>query len=219
MTQVYSKHLGRSDSIALIEEVLVSVTMAENSSSASAGQPVTTHPGSVKTGGTWDVYILQPFEDKYSYTWQGKEREGANICCTLVCAQDTRQYCHAKLKKTNANATKYEKIQASLKPGARFHMSKASFADDAKSAYVSASLKTVVDLSNTTMSLCLTAPDSAVHPSPTATVAGSSGLQNNQLFDITALVQDVTETRTCREQVVLRGEDSGWVARQGQWKS
>ena len=45
------------------------------------------------------------------------------------------------------------------------------------------------------MSRCVTAPDSAVQPSPTATVAGSSGFQNNQFFDITALVQDVAETR------------------------
>ena len=74
-------------------------------------------------------------------------------------------------------------------------MSKVSFADDAKSKYVSAPLKTVVDLSKTTMSLCVRAPDSAVQPAPTATVAGSSGLQNNQFFDITALVQDVAETR------------------------
>ena len=67
LTQAYSKHLGRSDSIALIEEVLVSVTMAENSSNASVRQPGNTHlafsllnPGSVKTGGTWDVYIASP---------------------------------------------------------------------------------------------------------------------------------------------------------------
>ena len=93
--------------------------MAENSSSASAGQPGNTHlalsllnPGSVKTGGTWDVFILQPFEDKYGYTWQGEAREGAAICCTLVCAEATRQYCHAKFKKTSSNLTKYEKIHA-----------------------------------------------------------------------------------------------------------
>ena len=144
--------------------------------------------------------------------------QGANICCTLVCAQDTRQYRHAKFEKTCANLKKCEKNQASLQPRARFHMPKVSFVEDAKRAYVSAPLKSVVDLSKTTMSLCGTAPDSAVQPSPTATVAGSSGLQNNQLFDITALVLDVAETRDHAENR-SRGEDSGWVARQGKWKS
>ena len=70
-------------STSLQETVFVSVTMAENSSSSSAGQLGNTH-----------LALSLPFDDKYSYTWQGKQREGA-----------------AELKKTNANATKYEKTQ------------------------------------------------------------------------------------------------------------
>ncbi len=99
-------------STSLQEAVFVFVTMAENSSSSSAGQPGNTHlalsllnTGSVKIGGTWDVVVAQPFEDKYGYMWQVKQP----ICAAPSSPQKTRA-CHAKLKKTSANVTKYEKL-------------------------------------------------------------------------------------------------------------
>ena len=41
------------------------------------------------------------------------------------------------------------------------------------------------------MDACVGASDSAVQPAPTATVAGSSDLETNQFFDVTALIQEV----------------------------
>ena len=35
---------------------------------------ITYNKASVKIGGTWHVYIWQPFEDKYEYNWKGKTR-------------------------------------------------------------------------------------------------------------------------------------------------
>ena len=55
-------------------------------------------------------------------------------------------------------------------------MSKVGFVDDAKAAYVSCPLKQVVDLSNTTMEICMGGADSAVQPAPEATIAASSNL-------------------------------------------
>ena len=74
-------------------------------------------------------------------------------------------------------------------------MSNVGFAEDAKLAYVSCPLKTVVDLSKTKMDPCIGASDSAVQPAPTATIAGSINLGTNQFFDVTALIQEVLETR------------------------
>ena len=74
-------------------------------------------------------------------------------------------------------------------------MFQGSFADDAKTAYVSALLKTIVGLSEPTMDLCVAGSDSAVQLIPTATIAGSRGFQSNQFFDVTALFQAVRETR------------------------
>ena len=150
---------------------------------------------SVKTGGKWDVYIWRPFEDKYEYNWQGKPRQGSNFTCTLVSADDPRHYCQARLKKTSQNGAKYQQALNAYTHGARFVMSKVGFVEDAKAAYVSCPLKLVVDLSNTRMDSCIGAADSAVQPAPTATVAASINLGTNQFFDVTALIQEVQETR------------------------
>ena len=74
-------------------------------------------------------------------------------------------------------------------------MSNVAFVDDAKAAYVSCPLKFVVDLSKTKMDACVGSSDSAVQPAPTATVAGSIDLGTNQFFDVTALIQEVSEVR------------------------
>ena len=74
-------------------------------------------------------------------------------------------------------------------------MSSVGFADNAKAAYVSCPLKPGVDLSMTKMEACVGASDSAAQPAPTATVAGSTDLGTNQFFDVTALIQEVTEVR------------------------
>ena len=150
---------------------------------------------SVKIGGKWDVYIWRSFEDKYEYNWKGKTRHGVNFVCTLVASDDPRQYCQAQYKKTSQNATKYEQALNKFKHGNRFMMSKVSFVEDAKAAYVSSPLKNVVDLSNTTMEICVGGANSAVQPAPEATIAASSSLGTNQFFDVTALIQEVQETR------------------------
>ena len=146
---------------------------------------------SVKIGGMWNVYVCRPFEDKYKYLWQFKEREGCNFLCTLVSSEDPSQYCQTHFKKTTANATKYHEALRAYKDGSRFEMSNVGFAQVVKLEYVSSPLKIVVDLSKTKMDACIGASDSAVQPAPTATVAGSVNLGTNQFFDVTALIQKV----------------------------
>jgi hypothetical protein len=150
---------------------------------------------SSKTGGTWEVYIYRSFEDKYSYSWQGKPREGSNFICTLVDAEDPSQYCQAQFKKTSGNTQKYQQAIKECKDGAHFIMSRVGFVDDAKLAYVSCPLKTVVDLAKTKMDACIGTSSSAVQPAPMTTIAGSINLRNSQFFDITALIQEMDETR------------------------
>ncbi len=150
---------------------------------------------SVKSGGTWGVCVWHAFEDTYQSTWQGKPREGTNFLCTLVSSGVSSQYCQAQFKKTLQNGAKYQQALNAYKDGARFVMSNAGFTEDAKLAHVSCPLKTVVDLSKTKMDPCIGASDSAVQPAPTATIASSINLGTNQFFDVTALIQEVLETR------------------------
>ena len=169
---------------------------------ASAGQPSSAHlafrmlnKASVKTGGTWEVVVWNPIEDKYEYTWQGKLRQGTNFLCNLVSPDDPSCYLQAQFKKTSTNGTKYQQALQTYVKGARFVMSNVGFVDDAKAAYVSCPLKSVVDLSKTKMEACVGASDSAVQPAPTATVADSTDLGSNEFFDVTALIHEVKEVR------------------------
>ena len=169
---------------------------AQSSPAASAAIPLSMlNRSTVKIGTTWEVVIWDPFEDKYEYDWKGRKRQGTNFICTLVYAADPRQYCQAHFKKTVQNEKKYDEALKKNQAGARFKMSKVAFVEDAKAAYVSAPLKTVVDLSGTTMELCIGIASSAVQPAPEATIAASSGLASNQFFDVTALVQEVQEPK------------------------
>ena len=148
---------------------------------------------SVKIGGEWSVIAFRPVEDMYEYTWQSKPRQGTNFLVTLVSAQDPSQYCQAQFKKNTKNTVKYEQVKKAMEHGRRFVMSKVAFVDDAKLAYVSSSLKIVVDLFSTKMDACVDIPNSVVQPVPTATIAGSAALEGNQFFDVIALVQEVSQ--------------------------
>ena len=162
---------------------------------------------SVKIGGEWSVYAYRPVEDIYEYTWQSKPRQGTNFLVTLVSAHDPSQYCQAQFKKNTKNEAKYEKVKKAMEHGRRFVMSKVAFVDDAKLAYVSSSLKIVVDLFSTKMDVCVDIPNSVVQPVPTATIAGSADVEGNQFFDVTALVHevsDVTEHSNNRSSFVTK---------------
>ena len=171
------------------------------STTASAAQPASgnflplaqLNKASVKIGGEWSVIAFRPVEDMYEYTWQSKPRQGTNFLVTLVSAQDPSQYCQAQFKKNTKNEAKYEKVKKAMEHGRRFVMSKVAFVDDAKLAYVSSPLKTVVDLFSTKMDVCVDIPNSVVQPVPTATIAGSADLEGNQHFDVIALVQEVSQ--------------------------
>ena len=170
-------------------------------SQASAEQPAQTslplsqlNEASVKSGGKWLVDAYCPFNDKYEYPWAKTVRTGETFICTLICVQDPTQYCQAHLKKTAANAAKHANASKSFKNGMRFAMSRIAFVE-AKSAYVSAPLKNVVDLAKTKMDPVIKDQPSAAQPVPRSTVAGSSDLGANQCFDVIALVQEVGDTR------------------------
>ena len=171
---------------------------------AGAGQPAKTNTLSVaelnkasaKAGGSWAVHICRPIEDKYEYTWKGGTRHGTKLIVTLVSPENPSHYCQAEFKKTTKNENKFNETKKAMEHGATYIMSKVSFVDDAKRAYISCPFKDVVDLSGSTkMERCAGNPECAVQPAPMTTVAGSSALDGNQFFDITALVLEVEDIR------------------------
>ena len=46
--------------------------------------------------GTWEVCVVKPKMQNYTYTWNGQERKGTNFRCTLVSTDDDTKYCLAE---------------------------------------------------------------------------------------------------------------------------
>ena len=64
--------------------------------------------------------VCATFEDVYTYSWDGQERNGTTFKCLLVDTMDPRSYCHAECKKTKKNETAYEAAKAKIKNGTTF---------------------------------------------------------------------------------------------------
>ena len=61
--------------------------------------------------------VFHPWEDQYSYTWDGQERSGTIFRCLLVDTEDPKSYCHAEYKKpkptkTHTNAPSNSSLKA-----------------------------------------------------------------------------------------------------------
>ena len=141
--------------------------------------------------------VCATWEDFYTYTWDGQERNGTTFKCHLVDTIDPRSYCHAEFKKTKKDETAYEAAKAKFQNGATLVFSKIAFHDSAKTAYLSAPKREVIDLAKSTATQSLDSASNAcaVQPCPTGSVAQNHALKNNQRFDILALVKSVSDLR------------------------
>ena len=125
----------------------------------------------------------------------GKETDRKQLCRHTRVRNRFEPESRRAFQKTAKHGAKYEQAIKTMKAGNRFIMSNVGFVEDAKLAYVSSPLKIVVDLSSTRMDACVEKPASATQPAPTAAIAGSTDLADNQFFDVTGLIQEVQEVR------------------------
>ena len=140
--------------------------------------------------------IFHPWEDAYKYTWDGSERSSRIFKCLLVDVEDPTWYCHAELKKTTKNASTHNTTIAKFKEGAVFIFKSIAFVKDVKSQYLSASKRDVVNLAYTTASEVKGITQAcAVQPCPIGTVSEKLQLQQEQRFDLTALILTVSPVR------------------------
>ena len=88
---------------------------------------------------------------KISTNTIGRERNGQETTLSShSCPQQIQASIARGISKKNAkHGAKYEQAIKTMKGGTRFIMSNVGFVEDAKLAYVSSSLKIVVDLSST----------------------------------------------------------------------
>ena len=91
---------------------------------------------SAKAGGAWTVVVCNPIEDTYVYTWQGKERTGAQLLITLVSPSNPEAYCLAQFRKSQSNTIQYKAAKTKFLEQTTFQMTRVAFSDTAKSQYV-----------------------------------------------------------------------------------
>ena len=151
---------------------------------------------SVRTGNLskWDVSISLPRIEDFEYTWQGEKRKSQVFRCILTSLLDPTIYCLAEVRKEKGQSDTLEKAMNTYKDNLHFRMSKVVLSSKDKPEYNSTKHKVCVDLSKTTMEPLLQSARSAL-PHPGVTCADCQAFKSLQAFDITCLVDSVSEAR------------------------
>ena len=153
---------------------------------------------------SWEVSVYMAHMEEYSYTWEGQQRKGKFFKCTLVWMPDNTQYCYAEIRKTKGSpADIFEKAVDTYRDGFRFRMSKVALNGQTKLEYNNAPCKAVVDLTKTTMTKLLDT-GTTITPQPSITCSECLDFNKVQAFDITALVDSVSERRDVRDERKVR---------------
>ena len=146
--------------------------------------------------GTWNVFVFHPRIEKYLYTDKstGERKTGESFRCVLVSIEDQTCYIQAQVALRGTNREPLEKAAAKFTKSKCFCMSQVEFLPNASQAYLHAPLKQVVSLAKTKFDPLLHKADGQqMKAQPAMTLSEVQELQQNQLFDITALVAEIGE--------------------------
>ena len=146
---------------------------------------------------SWEVQVYNAKMRKYTYVWEGKQRQGANFTCMLVSTADPTQYCLGEAKPNKGgDQTPLQQAAAKFKDDLTFTLSKVALFKDAKKQYINTSVEHVIDLRATNASPVLqTASLRHCQPAPPNDVAQAVHITTGQQFDITAFIRSVSAVR------------------------
>ena len=173
--------------------------------------------------GLWDVSIFRPYIHEWKYTPKatGQPKAGAAFRCTLVSVLDPSQYVNAHIQMRSGNMAPLQQAAAKFKADLKFRMSKVGFDSSAKQEYLHTPLKRRIDLARAkTDPLMQAKQGETVQPSPAMSIKDCKMLQQAQRFDVTALMDAMSEVRSVNvtRQVVSVTiiDDSGNDGKPGQ---
>ena len=173
--------------------------------------------------GLWDVSIFHPAIYTWKYTTKatGQPKAGAAFRCTLVSLIDPSQYVNAHIQMRSGNMVPLQEAEAKFKAGLKFRISKVGFDSSAKQEFLHTPLKHKIDLARTkTDPLMQAKQGETVQPSPAMSTQDCKMLQQAQRFDVTALMDAMSEVRSVNvtRQVVSVTiiDDSGNDGKPGQ---
>jgi hypothetical protein len=148
--------------------------------------------------GAWDVFVFQPRVEKYGWTDKstGEQKTGESFRCLLLSIEDCSMYIQAEVKLYGPNKEPLEKAAAKFTKNKCFRMSKVSFVPNATQAYLHAPMKFVVNMQKSKLDPLLNKSDGQqMKAQPAMTLSEMKELQQGQLFDITALVAEISDPR------------------------
>ena len=172
---------------------------ATNADSGGAGEatPLSFLNDSTRKFASWEVSVARPSIEEYTYNWEGQKRKAKFFQCTLVSVPDDTQYCSAEVRKTKESTPDVlEKALKEFQAGFRFSMSKVALNSKAKPEYNNAACK----IGGSDQHHHDEAPVHG-HHHHTATINHMCGVP---AFDITALVESVSEKRDVKDKRRVR---------------
>ena len=146
--------------------------------------------------GTWELYVYNPQVITYEWTDKRSQEVKSNqlFRAILVDRNDPASYCLAEYRKKPTEGVKaFEPIAKKMKDGLGFRLTRVAL-HDTKQEYIHSPKKVVINLAASKLDPILASGGSAPKPLPAMTVAEVLGFNANQRFDITALVDSVSET-------------------------
>ena len=145
--------------------------------------------------GTWELYVSNPQVVTYEWTDKRSQEVKSNqlFRCLLVDRDDPANYCVGEYKKPTEGVQPLDAIINKMRDGLGFRFSKVALAET-KQEYISSPKKVVINLAASKLDPILATGGSAPKPLPAMTVAEVLGFNANQRFDMTALVDRVSET-------------------------
>ena len=146
--------------------------------------------------GMWELYVSNPQVSTYEWTDKKSQEVKSNqiFRCLLVDRNDPANYCVGECKKKPTEGPQpLEAMAKKMKDGLGLRFSKVALAET-KQEYISSPKKVVINLAASKLDPILATGGSTPKPVPAMTVAEVLGFNANQRFDMTALVDRVSET-------------------------
>ena len=157
--------------------------------------------------GLWHVGIFQPQIDEW--TWQdkntGQQKRGAAFRCLLVSMLNPSEYVVAQQSMRNGNRAALDATLHRYRPNTAFRMTNVQFQGNAIQEYMHTPLKVVVQMQSSKFDPILNASaNQVVQPQPSMTLSEVKELTKRQRFDVTALLESVSEPRKKKRKRQVR---------------
>ena len=149
--------------------------------------------------GAWDVGSFHPELKKYTYAAKDGtgQKAGATFRVILVSVADPSLYVDAHLTMRSGNIDPLKRAEEKFSENRKFRISKVALDTAAKQEYLHAPVKLRIDLGKTLANpLMQQKEDEVIHPEPAMSINDCKKLQQTQRFDVTALLDEVSDVRS-----------------------